>query len=53
MPGSTDVALAVKTDGFPLRAIPHYGFHGFARFASVLNGHRGCEPGDLKARKDT
>jgi hypothetical protein len=59
MPGSIDVALAVKTERFPPTGCPHYGraLNAALLTASLdphrfLNGHRGCQPGDLKARKD-
>jgi hypothetical protein len=58
MPGSTDAALAVKTERFPPKGdhpitvrAEASAFDCFARSASVLNGHRGCQPGDLKARR--
>src|SRR5271163_1432567 len=51
MPGSTDAALAVKTERFPPYGLPPItagaedsAFDRFARSASVLNGHRGCQP---------
>jgi len=60
MPGSTDAVLAVKTERFPPYGLPpHYGRTLKAALLTASldphrwpNGHRGCQPGDLKTRKD-
>jgi hypothetical protein len=55
---STDAALAVKTERFPPTGYPRLRQGADALLTASLdphqqpNGQRGCQPGDLTARKD-